>query len=81
MVRDRTDGSGVPSRGVFIVREAPMAQRSPAHRRALIVEDEDPGSPMGLTADMQALGFDFAISRQAAKTPFCRQWRMRPISS
>ena len=34
-----------------------MAQYSPAHRRALIVEDE-PVFAMGLAADMQALGFD-----------------------
>ena len=34
-----------------------MAQRSSAHRRALIVEDE-PLFAMGLAADMQALGFD-----------------------
>ena len=34
-----------------------MAQDSPAHRRALIVEDE-PIFAMGLAADMQALGFD-----------------------
>jgi DNA-binding response OmpR family regulator len=34
-----------------------MAQNSSAHRRALIVEDE-PWFAMGLTADMQALGFD-----------------------
>ena len=34
-----------------------MAQDSPAHRRALIVEDE-PLFAMGLAADMQALGFD-----------------------
>jgi two-component system, response regulator PdtaR len=34
-----------------------MAQNSPAHRRALIVEDE-PLFAMGLAADMQALGFD-----------------------
>ena len=34
-----------------------MAQDSPTHRRALIVEDE-PIFAMGLAADMQALGFD-----------------------
>jgi DNA-binding NarL/FixJ family response regulator len=34
-----------------------MTQSSPAHRRALIVEDE-PLFAMGLAADMQALGFD-----------------------
>jgi CheY-like chemotaxis protein len=34
-----------------------MAQDSPAHRHALIVEDE-PVFAMGLAADMQALGFD-----------------------
>jgi CheY-like chemotaxis protein len=34
-----------------------MAQNSPAHRCALIVEDE-PLFAMGLAADMQALGFD-----------------------
>src|SRR6478736_4836188 len=34
-----------------------MAQNSPAHRRALIVEDE-PWFAMSLEADMQALGFD-----------------------
>jgi CheY-like chemotaxis protein len=39
------------------VREDRMAQDSPAHRRALIVEDE-PIFAMGLAADMQALGFD-----------------------
>jgi two-component system, response regulator PdtaR len=34
-----------------------MTQSSPAHRRALIVEDE-PLFAMGLAADMKALGFD-----------------------
>jgi DNA-binding NarL/FixJ family response regulator len=34
-----------------------MGQSLPAHRRALIVEDE-PLFAMGLAADMQALGFD-----------------------
>ena len=34
-----------------------MAESLPAHRRALIVEDE-PLFAMGLATDMQALGFD-----------------------
>jgi DNA-binding response OmpR family regulator len=38
-----------------------MAQNSPAHRRALIVEDE-PWFAMGLAADMQALGFDCDVA-------------------
>jgi DNA-binding response OmpR family regulator len=38
-------------------RKDQMAQRSPAHRRALIVEDEIMIA-MGLEADMHALGFD-----------------------
>ena len=42
-----------------------MAQNSSAHRRALIVEDE-PWFAMGLTADMQALGFEQAANSQDA---------------
>ena len=56
-----------------------MAQNSSAHRRALIVEDE-PVFAMGLAADMQALGFDCDLVA-TDETPFCRQWRMRPLEN
>ena len=46
-----------------------MAQYSPAHRRALIVEDE-PLFAMGLTVDMQALGFDTCDVAATAQDAF-----------
>ena len=58
-----------------------MTQCSPTHRRALIVEDEYLFA-MSLAVDMQALGFrHLRCSSKLHKTPFCRQWRIRPISS
>ena len=50
------------------MREAPMIQRSPAHLRALIVEDEYLFA-LSLATDMQALGFascDLAANGQDA---------------
>ena len=46
-----------------------MAQYSPAHRRALIVEDE-PLFAMSLTVDMQALGFDTCDVAATAQDAF-----------
>ena len=46
-----------------------MAQYSPAHRRALIVEDE-PLFAMGLAVDMQALGFDTCDVAATAQDAF-----------
>ena len=57
-----------------------MAQYSPAHRRALIVEDEYLFA-LSLAEDMQALGFATCDLAATDKTPFCRQWRTRPILS
>jgi DNA-binding NarL/FixJ family response regulator len=46
-----------------------MAQYSPAHRRALIVEDE-PLFAMSLTVDMQAFGFDTCDVAATAQDAF-----------
>ena len=46
-----------------------MAQYSPAHRRALIVEDEYLFA-MSLTVDMQALGFDTCDVAATAQDAF-----------
>jgi hypothetical protein len=55
-----------------------MVQRSPAHLRALIVEDESLFA-MSLAVDMQALGFatcDLAANGQDA---FLQAWKISPI--
>src|SRR5262245_38555920 len=57
--------------------EPPMAKRSPAGRRALIVEDE-PLVAMALAADMQALGFDACDLAATAQSAFLKAMEDKP---
>jgi len=57
-----------------------MAQLWPAHRRALIVEDETMFA-MGLVADMSALGFDTCDLAANGQDAFLQAMRIRPILS
>jgi len=54
-----------------------MAKRSPARRRALIVEDE-PLVAMSLAADMQALGFDACDLAATAQSAFLKAMEDKP---
>ena len=54
-----------------------MAQYSPAHRRALIVEDEYLFA-MSLTVDMQALGFDTCDVAATAQDAFLQAMKDPP---
>ena len=54
-----------------------MAQYSPAHRRALIVEDEYLFA-MSLTVDMQALGFDTCDVAATAQDAFLQAMEDAP---
>ena len=54
-----------------------MAQYSPAHRRALIVEDEYLFA-MSLTVDMQALGFDTCDVAATAQDAFLQAMEDSP---